>query len=77
MRQAAQRYFIGSAGQQRVPADFLADLHIPLPPLDMQREIVRQVEAGRAEIARLREQVAQRAKAAKAEVEAAILGGVA
>ena len=40
----------------------------------MQREIVRQVEAGRAEIARLREQVAQRAKAAKAEVEAAVLG---
>ena len=74
VRQAAQRYFIGSAGQQRVPVDFLTDLHIPLPPLAIQREIVRQVEAGRTEVARLREQAAHRAKTARAEVEAAILG---
>lgn len=74
VRQAAQRYFIGSAGQQRVPADFLAELHIPFPPLDVQREIVRQIKAGRTEIARLRELAAQRAKTARAEVEAAILG---
>jgi type I restriction enzyme, S subunit len=76
VRKAAQRYFIGSAGQQRVPADFLTELHIPLPPLDMQREIVRQVETGRAEISHLREQASQRAKIAKAEIEAAILGRV-
>lgn len=74
IRQAAQRYFIGSAGQQRVAADFLEDLHIPLPPLDVQREIVQRVEAGRAEIARLREQAAQRAQESTAEVEAVILG---
>lgn len=73
-REAAQRYFIGSAGQQRVPADFLEALHIPLPPLDIQRAIVQQVEAGRTEVARLREQAAQRALAARAEVEAALLG---
>lgn len=55
-------------------ANFLEDLHIPLPPLDIQRAIVRQTEVGRAEIARLREQAAHRAQEAQAEVEAAILG---
>ncbi len=75
VREAAQRYFIGSAGQQRVPADFLEELYVPLPPIDIQCAIVRQVEAGRAEVARLREQAAQRARAARAEVEAALLGG--
>ncbi len=74
VREAAQRYFIGSAGQQRVPTDFLEELYVPLPPLDIQRAIVQQVEAGRAEVARLREQAAQRAQEARAEVEAAILG---
>jgi len=75
VREAAQRYFIGSAGQQRVPADFLEELYVPLPPTDIQRAIVRQVVAGRAEVARLREQAAQRAREARAEVEAALLGG--
>ena len=74
LRKAAQRYFIGSAGQQRVPADFLEELFIPLPPLDVQREIVRQVQAQRAEIARLRADAERRAREIKADVEAWILG---
>ena len=40
IREAAKRYFIGSAGQQRVPADFLQGLVIPLPPPGIQRSIV-------------------------------------
>lgn len=75
VREAAQRYFIGSAGQQRVPADFLEELHIPLPPLALQREIVAQVAATHAEVVRLRAQVAQRAQESAAEIEAAILPG--
>lgn len=47
---------------------------IPIPPLDVQRAIVRQVEAGRADIARLRERAAQRARESAAEIEAALIG---
>ena len=39
---AAMRQFRGSAGQQRVPPKFLADLRIPLPPIPRQRRIVAQ-----------------------------------
>jgi type I restriction enzyme S subunit len=74
LRQAAQRYFIGSAGQQRVPADFLEGLSIPLPPLNVQREIVSQVQAQRQEIARLRAEAERKTQAIKADVEAWILG---
>lgn len=74
IRLAAQRYFIGSAGQQRVPADFLEDLHIPIPPLAIQREIVARVQAGRAEIARERQAAQRKAQQAQAEIEALILG---
>lgn len=40
LRSEAQRSFKGSAGQQRVPADFLASHAIPLPSLSEQRRIV-------------------------------------
>ena len=43
-------------------------LRLPLPPLSLQQTIMKQVEAGRAEIAKLK------ADAAKADVEAVILG---
>ena len=39
---AAMRQFRGSAGQQRVPPKFLADLRIPLPSIPRQRRIVAQ-----------------------------------
>ncbi|MFH1524561.1 MAG: restriction endonuclease subunit S [Chloroflexota bacterium] len=74
IRQAAKRFFIGSAGQQRVPADFLENLRIPLPPINIQRSIVQNVLSSRAEIARQRERAAHIRKEAEAEVEALILG---
>lgn len=40
----AKETFKGSAGQQRVPKEFLEDLQIPLPPLNIQKEIVNFVE---------------------------------
>lgn len=36
----AKKYFTGSAGQQRVPASYLENLLIPLPPMDIQKKIV-------------------------------------
>ncbi|HJH70254.1 MAG TPA: restriction endonuclease subunit S [Bacteroidaceae bacterium] len=36
----AQRYFTGSAGQQRVPASYLYNLLIPIPPIQVQEEII-------------------------------------
>lgn len=35
----AVKYFTGSAGQQRVPASYLANLIIPIPPLSIQVQI--------------------------------------
>jgi type I restriction enzyme S subunit len=39
LREVGARNMTGSAGQKRVPADFLRRLEIPLPPLDEQRRI--------------------------------------
>lgn len=74
VRDAAQRYFIGSAGQQRVPAEFLAELHIPIPPIELQYEILERIQQGFEEVARFRAVADQTHAAVEAEVEAMILG---
>ena len=43
-RNQAQRHMGGTAGQLRVPAGFLNDADIPLPPLAEQRRIVAEIE---------------------------------
>ena len=58
LRNAAKQ-FRGAVGQQRVPKEFLANLLIPLPPLDEQKRIV----------AHLNEQMAVAEKARKAAEE--------
>jgi len=73
LREAAKRYFIGSAGQQRVPAEFLCALHVPVPPLAVQDELVSRITEHRRRIAALRTDVVRRADQAKAHVEAMIL----
>ena len=35
----AKKYFTGSAGQQRVPSSYLENLLIPVPPLELQKQI--------------------------------------
>lgn len=60
--------------QSNINTEELRSLQVPLPPLEVQHEIVRHIERGRAEIAREREQAARRAREAEAEVEALILG---
>lgn len=44
LRAAARAHMTGTAGQLRVPADFLIDLPIPLPPLAEQHRIVAAIE---------------------------------
>jgi type I restriction enzyme S subunit len=46
--EVAQAAFTGSAGQQRVPVEFLRDLPFPLPPQPMQQELVAAMNAARA-----------------------------
>lgn len=46
---AAQGAFTGSSGHQRVPASFLEQLEIPVPPLEIQRRLAAELEAARAE----------------------------
>jgi type I restriction enzyme S subunit len=63
-----------SSGLGTINSEEVRNAPIPLPPLEVQREIVRRVEEGRAEIAREREAAAKRAREAEEEVEALILG---
>ena len=39
IRQAGERRMTGSAGQRRLPADFLAKLDVPIPPLAEQQRV--------------------------------------
>ena len=41
----AQQHFTGTAGQQRVPKQYLIEKLIPLPPIEEQRRIVADLEA--------------------------------
>src|SRR4030042_430614 len=45
-REKAKANFTGTAGQQRVPADFLKQTLIPAPPLSEQEGIVRILKEG-------------------------------
>jgi restriction endonuclease S subunit len=52
----------------------LLALRLPLPPMNSQRQIVERVAKRREEIARLKANAKARGDAAKADVEAMILG---
>jgi type I restriction enzyme S subunit len=45
---SGERRMTGSAGQRRVPASFLEELEIPLPPLEEQRRIAAILDKGHA-----------------------------
>jgi type I restriction enzyme S subunit len=60
--------------QNNINSEELRSLEIPLPPLPVQQAMMKRVEAGRAEIARLKADAQVRAESAKADVEAMILG---
>ena len=71
-RKEAARHMTGAVGLRRVPAAFLESAEIPLPPLDVQREIVAELEK---QFSRLDEAVAnlQRVKANLKRYKASVL----
>lgn len=75
---AGRTYFQQNArtavGMWKIGGGDIANLPIPLPPLPIQRRIVERVAGQREEVARLKAEAAAGAEAARAEVEAMILG---
>jgi type I restriction enzyme S subunit len=51
-RQAIERYAASSAGQYNLSAEILSQLPVPIPPLDVQRETLKSVDAAMAGIQR-------------------------
>lgn len=74
VRDTAMLYFGGSAGQQRVPASFLENFNIPLPPIEKQVEITNHVYELRQQAKGLQEEGMRILEEAKLEVEQMILG---
>ena len=67
-------YLRSKVGNYAMGSDDIWNLRFPLPPLDIQKQIVTKILAKRAEITILRERATQIRQEAEAEVEAMILG---
>ncbi|HHB77447.1 MAG TPA: restriction endonuclease subunit S [Desulfobulbus sp.] len=52
---AAVKTFTGAVGQQRVPAHFLANLELPVPPVEKQRRIAARLKAQLTEVDKARQ----------------------
>jgi type I restriction enzyme S subunit len=77
-RQDAKRNFVGTAGQMRVPASFLEDYTIPLPPILDQQRIVEKIEELFSELDEATEELEQalaKLKRYRASVLAAACSG--
>jgi len=61
----ATEHFTGAVGQQRLPADYLANLSLPLPPLDEQRRIATILNQQMAAVERARRAAEDQKKAAQ------------
>jgi type I restriction enzyme S subunit len=61
-------------GQANINSQELRSLQIPLPPIEIQREIINRVEKGRDEITAMRQSAKEKAKAIETEIEELILG---
>jgi type I restriction enzyme S subunit len=71
---AAQNFFSGSAGQQRVSVDFLKNFRVPVPPIEIQEEITAHIQSIRKRAKELMREAHAEVERAKAEVERMILG---
>lgn len=61
-RDAAAERFVGTAGQQRVPADCVRNARIPIPPVEQQAEVVSEIDQLSSrflEVAKLRERASR------------------
>ena len=64
-REAAVAQMTGTGGLQRVPRDYVENFQIPLPPLEVQKEIVAEIEGYQNEIERLKTEIANQEKTSK------------
>jgi hypothetical protein len=71
---AAQAAFTGSAGQQRVPSEFIENLPVPIPTLDEQCRIVEAISSRRSEARRLREEADDLWEKTKLHLELQLIG---
>lgn len=69
---SAMSSFVGSAGQQRVPKNFLENLYVPLPAIEIQNEIVSHINTQKKRIKELRTKATNLRKEAIAEFEKTI-----
>jgi type I restriction enzyme S subunit len=76
VRVAATRYFTGSAGQQRVPSDFLERLWVPVPDPQTQHSVYEAVMASRQVIGTKRELVMRHRRDLIERAERQIIRGV-
>jgi type I restriction enzyme S subunit len=60
-RDKAEEHMTGTAGQQRVPIEFLKNIKIPLPPLSEQKKIVAHLDVLSAKTRELQNLQAQTA----------------
>jgi hypothetical protein len=74
VRLAAEGYFGGSSGHQRVDEAFFYRLNIPLPDVDTQARMVEHIELMRNDAKRLRQQAQTDLASAKAEIESVLFG---
>lgn len=72
VREEAVNYFSGSAGQQRVRKSFLEELNIPLPSLEEQNSIVKQLDEIKNKIVLNRDTIENLYKQANQDFENAI-----
>lgn len=72
--EAAQGMFSGSAGQQRVPEEFLKKFPIIVPPMEVQKELADTVFEALKKAKKLREEAEKEWTTAKQEFEKELLG---
>ncbi len=58
LRIAAEKYMTGSAGQKRVPTNFFKKVFIPVPPMDVQKRIVKSLAQIDQSLAKRRQAIA-------------------
>lgn len=74
VRKAAVRFFTGSSGHQRVDADFLRTLELPVPPLEKQKALAAEARERVAKAINLEKEANAELEKAKQEIEAILLG---
>lgn len=76
LRKAAESYFGGSSGHQRVDEAFFYRLTIPVPPPEVQEQLAKHIESMRQEAQRIRSNALAELNATKRRIEAMLLGEV-